>query len=66
MFSKLSLFLAELRRRKVTRVALAYLIVGVGVVEGADIIGSPLGLPEWVLPSLSLLVVIGFPVSLVL
>jgi TolB-like protein/tetratricopeptide (TPR) repeat protein len=64
--SKLSLFLVELKRRKVTRVAFTYLIVGVGVVEGADTIGSPLGLPTWVLPALSLLVVVGFPIALVL
>ena len=66
MASKLSLFLAELKRRRVIRVALAYLIVGVGVVEGADIIGTPLGLPEWILPAFSLLVVVGFPIALVI
>lgn len=53
MASKLSIFFAELKRRKVTRVAVVYILVGVGVVEGADIIGSPLGLPDWVLPALS-------------
>jgi hypothetical protein len=58
--------MAELKRRKVTRVAVAYALAGVGVVEGADIIGTPLGLPEWVIPAFSLLVVIGFPIALVL
>ena len=36
------------------------------MVEGADIIGSPLGLPHWVLPSLSFLVITGFPICLIL
>ena len=66
MASYLSRFLTELKRRKVTRIAFGYLIAGVGIVEGVDIIGSPLGLPGWVIPSLSLVVVAGFPVSLVL
>jgi hypothetical protein len=36
--SKLSLFLAELKRRKVTRVAVVYALVGFGVIEGAQMI----------------------------
>ncbi len=36
MASRLSLFLAELKRRKVTRVALVYVLVGLGVIEGAS------------------------------
>ena len=64
MASKFSLFFAELKRRRVIRVAVAYALVGVGVVEGADIIGSPLGLPEWIIPAFSLLVVVGFPIAL--
>lgn len=59
-------FLGELKRRKVFHVAAAYIVVGIGVVEGAQIIGSPLGLPDWVLQALALLVVLGFPISLVL
>jgi hypothetical protein len=36
--SRLSLFLAELKRRKVTRVAVVYALVGMGVIEGASMI----------------------------
>jgi TolB-like protein/Tfp pilus assembly protein PilF len=64
--SKLSLFLAELKRRKVTRLAVAYVIAGIAVVEGADIIGTPLGLSEGLIQSAAFLVVIGFPIALVL
>jgi len=42
MAFKVSLFLAELKRRKVTRVAVVYVLVGLGVIEGASMI-----LPRW-------------------
>ncbi len=66
MATKLSHFLNELKRRKVTRVAVAYVVVGIAVVEGADIIGTPLGLSEGLIQSAAFLVVIGFPIALVL
>ena len=44
MASKLSLFLAELKRRKVNRVAIVYVIVGVGILGAAEVILDPLGL----------------------
>jgi len=43
--SKLSLFLAELKRRKVTRVAVVYAVVGIGVIEGAQLLFEALALP---------------------
>ena len=39
--SKFSLFLAELKWRKVTRVAVAYAVVGIGVIEGAQLLFEP-------------------------
>lgn len=58
-------FLSELKRRKVTRVALAYAIAGWAVVEGSDTVTPLLLLPDWV-PRLALvLVLIGFPLTLV-
>jgi hypothetical protein len=42
--SKLSLFLAELKRRKVYRVAIVYVMVGVGILGAAEVILDPLGL----------------------
>jgi len=63
--SKLSLFLAELKRRKVYRVAVVYVIVGVGILGAAEVILDPLGL-EAVRPYLVILILLGFPMALVL
>jgi adenylate cyclase len=66
MASKLSQFLAELRRRKVTRVAVAYALVGIGVIEGAQLIFEALELPHTAWQVLTILILLGFPVALVL
>jgi len=47
MSTALRAFWAEAKRRKVHRAALAYAIVGVGVLEGADLILPALDVPEW-------------------
>jgi tetratricopeptide (TPR) repeat protein/TolB-like protein len=64
--SKLSLFLAEFRRRKVGRVAVVYVLVGLGAIEAVDIIGSRLLFPAWAIQFFIVLVLIGFPIALVL
>jgi len=64
--SKLSLFLAELKRRKVTRVAVVYVLVGLGAIEAVDIIGSRLLFPEWAIQFVIVLVLVGFPIAIVL
>lgn len=66
MATSLSGFLTELKRRKVTRVAVVYVVAGIAVVEGADIIGTPLGLSEGLIQAAAFLVVLGFPIALVL
>lgn len=66
MASKLSEFLAELKRRKVTRVAVAYALVGIGVIEGAQLIFEALELPHTAWQVLTILILLGFPVALVL
>ncbi len=66
MATSLSVFLTELKRRKVTRVAVVYVVAGIAVVEGADIIGTPLGLSEGLIQAAAFLVVLGFPIALVL
>jgi len=58
---KLSLFLAELKRRKVYKVAAVYVVVGVGTLGAAEVILDPLGL-EALRPYLVILVLIGFPI----
>jgi tetratricopeptide (TPR) repeat protein len=64
--SKLSLFLAELKRRKVTRVAVVYALVGIGVVEAAQLLFDAFELPHWAFQLVAFLVILGYPVALVL
>lgn len=64
--SRLRRFLAELKRRKVYRVAVAYLVVGFAVLEGADIVFPRLGLPPWSVTLVIALAGVGFPLALVL
>ena len=59
-------FWSELKRRRVIRVGVAYLIVGLAVGEGADIFLPQLGAPSWVVPVILALVALGLPVALVL
>jgi TolB-like protein/Flp pilus assembly protein TadD len=65
MASKLAAFLAELKRRKVYHVAVAYTLVGVGVLGAAEVILDPLGLGRFRF-YLVILVLLGFPIALVL
>ena len=65
MASNLSLFLAELKRRKVTRVAVVYALVGLGVIEGASMILPTLQL-DAANDYIVILVLFGFPIALVL
>lgn len=58
-------FFAELRRRKVIRVAIAYGIVGFAVTEVANNVLPPLGL-EFATTLVVVLLLLGFPVALVL
>lgn len=66
MSSKVSRFLGELRRRKVFGVALAYALVGVGLIEAADLTFPRLTLPDWTVTLVVVLVLMGFPVALLL
>ena len=59
-------FIQELQRRKVFRVAVAYLIVSWLVIQIADTTFEPLLLPEWSQTLVVALAMIGFPVALVL
>jgi class 3 adenylate cyclase/tetratricopeptide (TPR) repeat protein len=57
---------SELRRRRVTRVAFAYLVVAWAAIEAADTILPHLGLPPWSVTLVIVMVVLGFPISMVL
>ena len=59
-------FLAELKRRKVYRVAVVYVLVAFGVWQVADIAFPGLGLPDQAITLVLVLTVLGFPIALVL
>ena len=65
MASSLGVFLAELKRRKVYRVAVAYIVVGLGVLGAAELIMDPLGL-EGARPIIVILTLLGFPLAMIL
>lgn len=56
----------ELRRRKVFRVAVAYLVVAWLLIQVADTTFDPLQLPEWSKTLVVALAMIGFPIALIL
>jgi TolB-like protein len=58
--------LAELKRRKVVRVAVVYAATAFAVLQAADIMLPSLGVPDWALSFLVAVVVLGFPIALVL
>lgn len=59
-------FFAELRRRRVFRVAAAYLVVAWLLIEVSSTVAEPLRLPTWVPTLVIVLVGLGFPVALLL
>src|SRR5216110_1979285 len=59
-------FFAELKRRNVYKVAVAYAIVGWLLVQVATQVFPFLEIPNWVVRLVIVLVVIGFPIALVI
>lgn len=59
-------FLAELKRRKVFRVALSYLFVAWIIIQVASIIFPSLFIPDWALRLVIMSLLLGFPVALLL
>jgi TolB-like protein len=66
MLGGLGSFGAELRRRHVIRVALAYCAVGWAVAEVSATLAPALDMPAWSVSLVVMLLVLGFPVALVL
>lgn len=66
MIDRVRTFLAELRRRKVYRVAAAYAAVAFVVWEVADIAFPSFGLPDAAVGAVLIVTILGFPVALVL
>ena len=57
---------AELRHRRVIRVALAYGIVGFSIIEAADLIAGTIDLPEQFVQFILVTILLGFPLAVVL
>ncbi len=64
--NKRFLFLQELKRRKVFRVIAMYAGTAFVIMEAADIILPRLGLPDWTVTFLIILLIAGFPIAIVL
>ena len=58
-------FFAELKRRNVFRVGIAYLIVAWLVMQIADVVINNIGAPVWVFQVILLLLGIGFPLAVI-
>lgn len=56
-------WLKELGRRKVTRVAVGYLIVAWVSIQVADVTFDPIGLPPWTVTLVIWLAILGFPLA---
>ena len=56
---------AELRRRNVVKVAVAYAIVGWLLVEVASVVLPTFKAPEWIMQVFTFLVIVGFPIALI-
>lgn len=63
---RLRRFLAELKRRKVYQVTVAYIVVAAGAVQLVDVVVPDSRLPDWSDAFFLGLVVFGFPIALVL
>jgi hypothetical protein len=58
--------LAELKRRKVIRVAVVYAATAFVVLQAADIMLPRLAVPDWAMTLVVVFAVLGFPIALVL
>ncbi len=58
--------IADLKRRKVFKVGVAYLVVGWVLIQVAATVGPQLELPDWAPRLITVTVALGFPIALVL
>lgn len=59
-------FFAELKRRKVYKVAIAYAVAGWALAQGIAQVFPVFDIPIWVVRLIVLLIVLGFPIALIL
>ena len=60
-----SLF-TELRRRNVFKVSAAYAIVAWLLIQVVDVVLPALQMPEWTISFVTVLLIIGFPITLIM
>ena len=63
---KIDTFFAELKRRNVYKVAVAYAVVGWLVIQISSTVLPTFHAPEWILQTLLVLVALGFPIALII
>jgi TolB-like protein/tetratricopeptide (TPR) repeat protein len=63
---KIDSFFAELRRRNVYKVAVAYIVAGWALSQGIAQVFPVFDIPNWVIRLIVLLIIIGLPIALVL
>lgn len=63
---KITLFWQELKRRKVIKAATMYAATAFIITEASDIVLPRLGLPDWTVTFLIILLIVGFPIVLIL
>jgi adenylate cyclase len=61
--NRLNQFWSEIKRRKVFRVLTMYAATGFIVMEASDIMLPRLGLPDWTVTLIIVLLIIGFPIT---
>jgi TolB-like protein/Tfp pilus assembly protein PilF len=66
MTSRIRSFLAELKRRKVYRVAVVYAVVAFAIWQAADFVLPAARVPDWAPTLVLVFTVLGFPIALVL
>lgn len=59
-------FWSQLKKRKVIRVAISYIIVGWVMMQVGEVTFEALSLPSWALTLLIVIILLGFPIALVL
>ncbi|MCZ6675099.1 MAG: hypothetical protein O7C75_19370 [Verrucomicrobia bacterium] len=64
--SALSAVWAELKRRKVMRVAITYAVVGWVIMQIAGLTFEGFGIPVWAFRFVVLMVLLGFPIALII
>ncbi len=64
--SEKSSFFAELKRRNVYKVAVAYMVAGWALSQGIAQVFPVFDVPNWVIRSIVVLIIIGLPVALIL